>query len=65
MTCAQCGRAYTSGGGHCVGCHESFNSDSAFDAHRINFTCRSPDQMRERGMDVNRRGMWVKEPWRQ
>lgn len=63
MNCRTCGRFYTNGGGHCAGCHQSFNSDTAFDKHRFGFVCLTADQMRERGMSLNRKGLWVTEPW--
>lgn len=33
-TCRRCGQRVTANGAHCGGCHHTFTSDSAFDAHR-------------------------------
>jgi hypothetical protein len=41
---------------HCAsGCHTTFRSVSAFDAHRNNGRCLSPTAI---GMTANERGIW-------
>ena len=51
---------------HCNGCHEFFNSDAAFEMHRVgNYTdedprrCLTVEEMLERGMALNKDGYWV------
>lgn len=71
MTCTQeCLRLkLTHHRNHCCACHEFFNSDSAFDKHRIGSfdndqdprRCRTPEEMLEIGMGVNYGGYWVTE----
>ena len=34
-TCRRCGRRVTANADHCAGCHRTFTSTSAFDAHRV------------------------------
>jgi len=47
----------------CPTCGEYFNSVLPFEMHRAGNPedryCLTPDQMREKGMDVNKRGYWV------
>lgn len=48
----------------CRTCGEVFNSTAAFDKHRIgrhgiDRRCMTEAEMREAGMDHNRRGLWV------
>ena len=50
----------------CPTCLEYFNSNKAFDKHRIgkhglNRRCRSPEQMSELGMSLNSGGFWITE----
>ena len=43
ITCGRCPAWWTGlGSAHCVGCHESFTSVSAFDLHRRGGECRHP-----------------------
>lgn len=52
---------------HCTTCHEFFNSDSAFDKHRIGEfesdtnprRCMTIPEMVEAGMSLNDGGYWV------
>jgi len=49
----------------CTGCGEIFNSVAAFDKHReygdgeLDRHCLTPEKMRNKGMGINARGMWV------
>ncbi len=43
----------------CVGCDQYFASPSAFTAHRKQFACLTPRQMREKGMIKNERQQWT------
>ena len=49
----------------CPSCGLYFKSDAAFDKHRVGSysmrtrRCLLPDEMREIGMDTNRKGYWV------
>lgn len=49
--------------GSLTGCHESFNSDSAFDKHRIwddeVRRCMTVTEMTAKGMSMNARNWWV------
>lgn len=50
----------------CQGCKEYFNSNFAFDKHRIgehgvNRRCRTPQEMIELGMSKNHDGFWISE----
>jgi hypothetical protein len=50
----------------CSGCGEYFNSDTAFDMHRIgrfgvDRRCMSPDEMRAAGMSKNAADWWISE----
>lgn len=52
----------------CQGCKAYFNSTYAFDKHRTgefgkDRRCRTEDEMRAIGMDVNAKGFWVGEPF--
>jgi hypothetical protein len=52
----------------CAGCGEYFNSDSAFDKHRIgefgkDRRCMTTAKMREAGMSKNAADWWVIEPF--
>jgi hypothetical protein len=51
----------------CQGCKEYFNSNWAFDKHRtgeygLNRRCRSPEEMKTIGMQLNAHGFWIGEP---
>lgn len=64
MTCGHCGKGYGNGGGHCTGCHESFNSDTAFDKHRTGDydtgrRCMTADEMTAKGMSKNSKDWWI------
>lgn len=63
MTCTTCNRTYGNGGGHCTGCHESFNSDGAFDKHRTQGgdtrRCLTATEMTDKGMLLNAKGWWI------
>jgi hypothetical protein len=48
----------------CQGCKQYFNSSGAFDKHRTgehgsNRRCRTPEEMIEKGMSLNRDGFWI------
>ena len=68
-TCAVCGSEIPGpfSGGHCNSCHQGFNSNYADGLHRRGEygnpknprRCLTPDEMRERGMSLNARGLWV------
>lgn len=52
----------------CQGCKEYFNSNSAFDMHRIGEPghgrrCRTTDEMRLIGMLKNKAGFWIKKSY--
>jgi len=64
MTCGDCGKTYGNGGGHCTECHESFNSDTAFDRHRTGDfdtgrRCMTSEEMTGKGMSLNAKGWWI------
>lgn len=67
MNCRHCQKTYGNGGGHCTGCHESFNSGTAFDKHRHQDgdtrRCLTGDEMTGKGMATNGRGWWVASLW--
>jgi hypothetical protein len=42
----------------CYDCREIFNSVTAFDKHRKDFKCETPESL---GMEKNGRGYWVTE----
>lgn len=54
---------------HCTECHETFSGSSAGDRHRVGDhavfagpdrrRCLTADEMRARGMEQNRRGVWT------
>ena len=47
----------------CAACGEIFKSVGGFDAHRKGEEdryCLTPDEMRQAGMSINDRGMWIK-----
>jgi len=51
----------------CPGCSQYFNSNSAFEKHRVgefsvNRRCLSPDEMIKKGMALNSAGFWVGDP---
>ena len=55
---------------HCSTCHEFFNSDSAFDMHRVgDFSeanprrCMTVEEMSGAGMQVNKDGYWITEAY--
>ena len=53
---------------HCMACHQSFTGTTAGDRHRVGDhntyvgpdrrRCLTPDEMREKGMAQNARGVW-------
>jgi hypothetical protein len=48
----------------CRGCSQYFNSNFAFDKHRVgehghNRRCLTPDEMSAKGMSLNSDGFWV------
>lgn len=50
----------------CAGCREYFNSNTAFDMHRVgehgvNRRCMTKDEMTAKGMLVNHAGFWITE----
>lgn len=57
---------------HCTVCHQTFNSDSAGDMHRVGEhhlstgpkrrRCLTIEEMLDRGMVLNSRGRWVTSP---
>lgn len=52
----------------CQGCKEYFNSNTAFDMHRIGEPghgrrCRTTDEMRLIGMLKNKAGFWIKKSY--
>lgn len=63
----KCGKSWAAmGAEHCPACCETFNSGLAGDRHRAgNWTegsprrCLTVAEMREKGMDLNSRGLWV------
>ena len=46
----------------CAHCNEFFNSQTAFEKHRIARQCRTPGQMKALGMTVNASGFWITKP---
>ena len=53
----------------CPACGEYFNSEYSFNKHRIGpYTarrCRNHEEMRKRGMGINKRGYWTSKIHRQ
>ena len=50
----------------CQGCKQYFNSNAAFELHRIgehgvDRRCMTVDEMKARGMEVNQAGYWIKD----
>lgn len=51
----------------CPTCHDYFNSNFVFDKHRIgkpdglNRRCRTPEEMLQLGMSLNKDGFWISE----
>lgn len=48
----------------CPGCDQYFNSNEAFDMHRtgkhgVNRRCRTPEEMKAKGMLINHAGFWI------
>ena len=68
-TCHTCGRTDGNRTQHCVSCHQSFNSTTAGDMHRVGDhgtrqgpnrrRCLTPDEMRHKGMTQNPQGVWM------
>lgn len=68
-TCHTCGRTDHNHVQHCVACHQSFNSTTAGDMHRVGDhgtrqgpnrrRCLTPDEMRHNGMTQNPQGAWT------
>lgn len=68
-TCHTCGRTDGNRTQHCVSCHQSFNSTTAGDMHRVGDhgtrqgpnrrRCLTPDEMRHNGMTQNPQGVWM------
>ena len=68
-TCHTCGRTDGNRTQHCVSCHQSFNSTTAGDTHRVGDhgtrqgpnrrRCLTPDEMRHKGMTQNPQGVWM------
>lgn len=61
---------------HCTACHETFSGTTAGDKHRVGEhhiwvgqsrrRCLTPDEMRDKGMAQNARGVWTNggtSPW--
>jgi hypothetical protein len=61
---------------HCTACHETFSGTTAGDRHRVGEhsipigpnrrRCLTPDEMRDKGMSQNVRGVWGnggESPW--
>lgn len=52
----------------CQGCKQYFNSNSAFDMHRVgehgvNRRCKTAQEMTAQGMAVNHAGFWITEAY--
>ena len=52
----------------CQGCFEYFNSNKAFEKHRTgeygkSRRCRTPEEMLEKGMSLNKAGFWITETY--
>ncbi len=50
----------------CPGCDQYFNSNIAFERHRVgefgrNRRCRTPEEMIAKGMCLNKEGFWITE----
>ena len=50
----------------CAGCKKYFNSNGAFDKHRVgkygvNRRCLADEEMIAKGMSINRDGFWIAE----
>jgi len=50
----------------CRGCDQYFNSNKAFDKHRVGKVghgrrCRTPEEMMAKGMSLNKAGFWITE----
>ncbi|MBX7472723.1 hypothetical protein K1Y80_42585 [Streptomyces sp. MAG02] len=68
-TCHTCGHTDGNRTQHCVACHQSFNSTTAGDMHRVGDhgtrqgpnrrRCLTPDEMRHKGMTQNPQGVWM------
>lgn len=56
---------------HCSTCHEFFNSDKAFDKHRVGDfgsdtdprRCMTVEEMSGAGMEINKDGYWITEAY--
>ena len=51
----------------CSGCNQYFNSNGAFEKHRIGHhgvdrRCMTPDEMIKAGMVIREDGFWIAEP---
>ena len=52
----------------CPTCTQYFNSNYVFDMHRVgkpgslNRRCRTPEEMLQKGMGLNKDGFWISEP---
>jgi hypothetical protein len=66
-----CGKSWTGyRTEHCPasGCHETFSGQSTGDAHRVGDhndgrRCLSPDEMRDKGLVLDSRGIWSTKEW--
>ena len=71
LQCEDCKKMYGSGdgeGGHCVSCHQSFASNTSFDAHILRTVIGRPHlQVAVAGEPwrQNRKGYWTNEPERE
>ena len=68
LQCEDCKKMYGSGdgeGGHCVSCHQSFASNTSFDAHILRTVIGRPHlQVAVAGPPwrQNKKGYWTNEP---
>lgn len=50
----------------CQGCKQYFNSNTSFEVHRtgkhgVDRRCMTPDEMKAKGMLINKAGFWITE----
>jgi hypothetical protein len=62
-SCRECGEPVSGNAQHCACCHETFSGTAAGDRHRVgpqsNRRCLSREEMQEKGLRKNARGVWA------
>ena len=62
--CPDCGMRWTgTSAAHCAGCCEHFTSTRAFDRHRVDFTCLTPEELSRPGGNRKPRMMQTPRGW--